>query len=151
MFLPNNGFLFVARDDLMYDDVLENLSDWLVRSSDKELESIGRIVICTEQLQDQIEYAWEQTGEMGMDSGFVVGDRIDTRIGALCKNVWGFDVSEYSCWGLEDGHHCNKKHYEMLLPRVEAKKLAEKLEKEETAKRAYQGELAEERAYEGVV
>ena len=151
MFLPNNGFLFVARDDLMYDDVLENLADWLNYVKDDEIEKIGRIVVCTEQEQDQIEYAWAQTGEMGMDSGFVVGDRIDTRIGALRKNSYGFDVSEYSCWGLEDGHHCNKKHYEMVLPRVEANKAVKKLEKEEIARRAYKGELAEERAYEGVV
>jgi hypothetical protein len=150
MFLPNNDFLFKARDDLMYDDVLENLADWLNSVTDDEIEKIGRIVICTEQQQDQIEYAWEQTGEMGMDSGFVVGDRIDPRVGSLIKNQYGWDVSEYGCWGLEDGHHCNgKKHFEMVHPRAVAKKLAKKLAEEEANERAYKGEVAEERAYNG--
>ena len=70
MFLPNNTFVFVAKDHLIYDEVLEPLADWLNWIADRDLGKIGKIVVCTGQPQAGIKYAWSQTGEMGMDSGF---------------------------------------------------------------------------------
>lgn len=81
MFLPNNTFLFKAKDHLRHEYVLENFSDWLHWVSDKDLENIGRVVVCTNLPKVLLQYAWISTGYMGEDLDFVVGNRIDPKIG----------------------------------------------------------------------
>jgi hypothetical protein len=137
MFLPNNTFMFTARDELMYDDVLEPLADWLNWIPDKKLGTIGKVVVCASQPQPCIEYAWTQTGYMEMDSGMVVGDRLDKRVGEMFRTAHGLQERKYESWGKEHGHFCNKKHFEMVYPPAEAKKKAAALAKEEAEKRAY--------------
>jgi hypothetical protein len=137
MFLPNNTFVFTARDDLVHDKVLESLADWLNWIPDRELGTIGRVVVCSSQPQGCIEYALTQTGYMKMDSGFVVGDRIDKRVGEPSRNRYGLQEWKYESWGKEHGHFCDKKHFEMVYPLAEAKKKAAALVKEEVEKRAY--------------
>lgn len=137
MFLPNNTFVFVARDHLIYDEVLEPLADWLNWIADKDLGKIGKIVVCTGQPQAGIKYAWSQTGEMGMDSGFVVGDRIDERVGEPFVNKHGMREWNHKSWGQEHGHCCNKSHFEMVYPPAVAKKKEEERIKQEVEARAY--------------
>jgi hypothetical protein len=140
MFLANNTFLFKARDRRIHHRMLENLSDWLNWVQDKELATIHRIVVCSEKPEGVLKYAWVQTQYTGMDAGFVMGERIDARVGEVFKDKHGFNAWKYESWGLQDGHHCNKSHYEFVFPAVEAKKLAKKLEKEEAKKRLESGD-----------
>jgi hypothetical protein len=150
MFLPNNTFLLKAKDHLRHEYVLENLSDWLYWVSDSDLSNIGRIVVCTNQPKAGIEYAWTSTGYMGEDRGFVVGDRIDPKVGEPYKDRLGHVAWNYGCWGRDDGHHCTNKHFEMVYPPAEAAKLGKKQEKEVAEKRAHKGDgLSQERAYNG--
>lgn len=122
MFLPNNTFVFKARDNKIHDEVLEPLADWLNWILDEDLGSIGKIVVCTSQSQAGIEYAWAQTGYMGMDSGFVVSHRIDKRVGEMSRTKHGLPEWNYESWGKEHGHQCTKKHFEIVYPSAEAKK-----------------------------
>jgi hypothetical protein len=150
MFLPNNTFLFKAKDYRINDGILENVADWLNRVSDENLSNIGRIVVCTRHSRGSLEYAWTQNGYMGMDSGFVVGDRIDPKVGDRYRNAYGLMVWDYGSWGHEDGHHCTKQHFEMVYPPAEAKKLEKELAKTAAEEKAYKGDgLSEERAYKG--
>jgi hypothetical protein len=130
MFLPNNTFLFKARDRRVNHGVLENLADWLNWVTDKNLETIGRIVVCTKHLSPMIEFAWKQSEYESATAGFVVSDRIDYRVGDKYKNKHGHEEWNYESWGKEDGHHCTQNHFEMVFPKAEAKKLAMKLAKE---------------------
>jgi hypothetical protein len=74
---------------------------------------------------------------MEMDSGMVVGDSLDKRVGEMFRTAHGLQERKYESWGKEHGHFCNKKHFEMVYPPAEAKKKAAALAKEEAEKRAY--------------
>ena len=138
MFLPNNTFLFKARDYLKHDNVLQNLADWLNWIKYNERGSIGKIVVCTAQPGSMLRHAWEQTKEMGLDAGFVVGARIDERVGDVFKNRYGRDEWEYESWGKEDGHHCTQSHFEIIFPSAEKKEKELELAEEQADDTAYE-------------
>lgn len=118
MFLPNNTFLFKARDKRKNFGILENLADWLNWVPDEQIGNIGRIVVCSGLPMGRIQYAWTQVEYMNMDVGFVVGERIDKRVGEMYRDKNRMQTWDYESWGKEDGHYCDRCHYEMVLPKA---------------------------------
>lgn len=131
MFLPHNTFLFKARDHRVNFALLENVADWLNWVPDEQIASIGRIVVCSKLPIGRIKYAWTQVGYMGMDVGFEVGERIDTRVGEGYRGKGGLWTWDYESWGKEDGHCCAKCHYEIFLPEAKKDALAAEMGREE--------------------
>jgi hypothetical protein len=130
MFFAQNTFLFQARDRRRNYGVLEHLAEWLWSLTEKQLMHVGRIVICSNQVLAMVDWAWVCAGYCGMDSGYVVGRRIDRKVAA--ENEHGKKVERFESWGLKEGHYCNKNHY-LLVPRMQEKKSEEKKAEETVA------------------
>lgn len=114
LFHALNTFVFAASDRLKNYRKLENVAEWLASHSEPELQALKRVVVCTTHSKEVLAFAWQDAGYCGMDSGFVVGERIDKivsedvdRIGRKVNRVW-------EAWGREEGHFCNKAHFELV-------------------------------------
>lgn len=129
IFHANNTFLFQARDNRKNYGVLESLAEWLHYLNPTQRETVGKIVICSKQQQGMVNWAWVCAGYCDMDSGFVVGKRIDRKMVAKTEDGEIVDKG-YESWGREDGHFCNKSHY-LLVPKKQAKRQAKKGQKKE--------------------
>ena len=116
MLHPNNTFVFQTRDRRANYGILENLADWLYTLHDEERKTMGRIVVCSKLPRDMVQWGWTCAGYCGMDFGLEIGGMIDPEI--FVEGEDGEMVSQgFESWGGEDGHFCNKKHYEVVPKR----------------------------------
>ena len=115
MFHANNTFLFQTRDRRKDYGILENLANWLYTLHDEELETMGRIVVCSKLLPGMVKWAWKCAEYCDMDAGLQIGERIDREV--MVEQEDGVVVSEgFESWGREEGHFCNKAHY-LVVPK----------------------------------
>jgi hypothetical protein len=115
MFHANNTFVFQARDRRANYPVLENLANWLYTLHDDELETMGRIVVCSRLSRHALQWAWTCAGYCDMDFGLEIGRRIDREV--VVQGEDGEMVSRgFESWGGDDGHFCNKEHY-LVVPK----------------------------------
>lgn len=62
-----------------------------------------------------LEFAWSLAADIDMESGFVVGDRLDEIVDV---NQNGTTVQQITPFGHDKGHQCNRCHYEIIPKRI---------------------------------
>jgi hypothetical protein len=116
MFHANNTFVFQTRDRRANYGILENLAGWLYTLREEELKTVGKIVVCSNLPRAMVDWAWTCAGYCDMDFGLEIGGRIDAE--RIVEGEAGEMVPDgFESWGGEDGHCCNKMHYEVVPKR----------------------------------
>lgn len=89
--------------------------------SQVERAAVQKIVVCTELTKPMLEFSWGLAEAINMDSDFVVGERLD-KVVEVTQD--GETTTQITHFGHDEGHHCNRSHFEMIPKAVDRKRKA---------------------------
>lgn len=87
-----------------------------------ERAAVQKIVVCTELTKPMLEFSWGLAEAINMDSDFVVSERLDKVVEAVQDGKTTTQVTTH--FGHDEGHHCNRSHFEMIPKTVDRKRKA---------------------------
>lgn len=97
-----------------------------------ERAAAQKIVVCTKLSKPMLEFSWGLATAIGMDFDFVIGERLDKVVEVTQDDRTTTHVTPF---GHDEGHHCNRTHYEMIPKAVARKRKAAARAAARTAKK----------------